>query len=156
MGQRVFQWASGVSDWITHASAGASNTTLVTAAAAQTIRRIIYDYQIVLSAPADAQLSTGMFGLIVLDSVTSVAGVAANAVPLPINNGDQEWLFTRGYGLQCQTLADSGGQLMAVTGHGDIRTMRKVKQSDVVDVVVQNIIGAAISFNMQVRVLTSS
>ena len=148
-----FQWFSVRRAWSTIASGADNLTTLVTAADASTIRRIIYDYQVVISAPADGTRVTGMFGMIVADAPAIAAGVASLAKPF--SQGDQEWLFTRGYGLAIETLADSGGMLAGATGHGDIRTMRKLKQNDAVALVIENLAGNTIDFCMQGRILFS-
>jgi len=128
----------------------------ITAAQAGTIRRIIYNFHVIGTAPDDNVVISGAVGLIVADATAVAAGVAS--ISKPITDGDQEWLFTRGYGLQYQLEAAQTAVSFApqFDAHGDIRTMRKLKQSDIVAVVVENEAGSAISVLVQARVLFSS
>ncbi len=154
MGQATFQWVSFKTASFQAVASGANaSVSMVSFADPSTIRRIVYDYQCIISAPADNAVGTGMFGLIVADKTAIDSGTTA--IPKPFTDGDQEFLFVRGYGMQIEVLANSGGQLHSNVGHGDIRTMRKVKQRDEMIFMVENSSGTAIAIAIQGRLLVS-
>ena len=156
MGQATFTWL-GVSTGGFQAIASGANLlqSLATAAASGTIRRFIYTFQVGITAPTDGAVATGVLGLIMADATAVAAGVAA--LSKPRTDGDQEWLLTTGYGLQIQTGSGSAGTNIAhnFVGHGDVRGMRKFKQTDVFALVIENEAGAAIQFALQGRILCS-
>ncbi len=154
MGQATFTWF-GVSTGGFQAIA--SNTDLLlnlaVGAISGTVRRFIYTFQVSFSAPVDGAVATGAFGLIMADATAVAAGVAS--LSKPITDGDQEWLVTTGYGMTHQVQSATEQKSHNFVGHGDVRGMRKFKQSDVFALVVENEAGAAIQFALQGRVLCS-
>ena len=155
MGRRSnFQWAVGQSPWTGVTAGSDALFALVVLGEAQTLRRCIIDFYVQNQSPADGVLFQGGVGIIAVDQVTVTAGVAS--LPKPITHGDQEWIWSRGFAnsLEMATAAGVGAPTLHL--HDDVRAMRKMKQTDNLVLVVENLAGAAIRFSGYCRALFSS
>ena len=144
------QWVSTSSGGpVALASAGAALAVMSIATDPLTIRRIVLDVAVTVDGVAQ-ETGTGMWGCIVQDERSVTAGIAS--VPLPITNGDQEWLVTRGYTVQFTANSTYLWYRVFIDG----RAMRKMKQTDRLIFVIQAEVGAPVEFMFQGRVLIST
>ena len=152
MSQGQFQWATFTSGGaVALASAGAVIGAIAIAPVPATIRRLVGDVFVFPAAVGSDIVATGMWGFIVQDERAVTAGIGS--VPLPITNGDQEWLITRGF---TYTSLGSGVAVEQYHAHFDSRAMRKLKQTDRLIMVIQAEVGTAVEFSVQARALCSS
>ena len=153
MGRRAnFQWtASAPANWTAVAAGANALSVLWTSTDPGTIRRLIVDCYIQTQSPADGVNVFGRCGIIVADNTVASAGVAALSKPL--TNGDQEWLWNRGYA----KFIEGTEAFSALHLHDDVRGMRKFKQTDTLCFVIENQAGSAgVRFFFSVRSLQSS
>ena len=156
MGRRPnYTWISGApSSWTNLASAtNAIVAPLFTADESSTLRRIIVDFFIQTQSVADQTQAAGRVGLIIADPTVIAAGVAA--LPKPLTDGDQEWLWNRGYALSHESSGGLVNSYAPLHLHDDVRGMRKVKQRDALAFVIENQTGASVRFFISVRGLFS-
>ncbi len=153
-----YQWdsAPAVANTVfaTTASASASFQSLLTATDPVTIRRIIVDVFIALSTVGDGLVLSGRIGII-LANPREIA-IGATAVPLPITNGDLNWMWNRGYGLAAQLAGTDGYDTRVLHLHDDVRGMRKMKETQSLICVIENAAGGTLLSMASVRVLTST
>ncbi len=154
MGQATFTWLGFSTGWQNVGAGADILVSLATVATSATLRRIIYDFHYSIQSPVDGDASNGMIGAIAVDARAVAAGIAA--MPRPITGGDQEWLFTKGFAQVCETDGGGAGTSILQNAHvnGDIRTMRKMKQTDQVVMVCENVAGD-IRICLQGRILFS-
>jgi len=145
------QWFASAISWTSLAAGTNISISVGTAqAGGETIRRMIVDFFCVGQVSTDGAAIAGRVGIIVLDSVTFGAGVAGT--PKPFGDGDQEWLWNRGYAIKNNgTFAG-----MPLHLHDDVRGMRRTKQGDIITLVIQNFSDGAMDFQFGTRVLGSS
>ena len=129
----IFTWSSAAeASWVNLAASTNRMSDFIETTESSTLRRIIIDFYVQLQVETDGVNALGRVGLIIADQVTVAAG--ASAVPKPLTNGDQEWLWNRGYALK--NAGGTTGRTLHL--HDDVRGMRKMKQTDRLILVVEN------------------
>jgi len=156
MARANFQWAAASpASWINLASGTDAVVSLLSEdAVAHTFRRMIVDVFINTQSGVDGGQWHGRCGMILVDAVT--AGIGVTALPKPETNGDQEWLWNRGFARDHEGTGVTAISLPPLHLHDDVRGMRKGKQTDTLVFVIQNKTGLGIRFMPMVRVLIST
>ena len=156
MGSRAnFTWAVGSSLWTSVATPADALFSLVTLGESSTLRRIIVDYYVAHQTGVDNLRGHGRAGIIVADPTVVAAGVTA--IPKPGTQGDQEWLWNRGYGLHNEVTAGQENSYTPLHLHDDVRAMRRMKQNDELVFVIENFTsGSPVNFMISVRALFST
>ena len=152
-----YQWTVGPSTANTVFASTASNVvsfqSIVTFTDPGTIRRIIVDVFVGLASVTDGARAIGRVGMI-LGNPREIA-VGASAVPAPITNGEDDWLWNRAYAFH-QELVTSGFKYIPLSLHDDVRGMRKVKEGQSLICVVENAVGNAVDTVASARLLFST
>jgi len=150
----IFTWAAGSIAWTNLGSGANQLHSMVISTDSTTLRRVIVDCFISTQSPLDGINYSGRVGLIVADQTVVTAGVAA--IPKPLTDGDQEWLWNRGYANFIETVDATAPGQVPLHLHDDVRGMRKMKQGDNLVFVIENIAGASIRYVISVRALFSN
>ena len=152
MGSRaIFTWASAAeASWVNLAASTDRMSDFIQATESSTLRRLIVDFYVQLQVETDGVNALGRVGFIIADQTVVAAGVSA--LPKPLTNGDQEWLWNRGYAMKNAGAVE--GRTLHL--HDDVRGMRKMKQTDRLVMVVENQGGGAIESVGTVRALFSA
>jgi len=155
MARPKYTWISSApASWTNLASAtNALVAPMATAEESSTLRRIIVDCFIQSQSMIDGGAWHGRVGLIIADPTVVAAGVTA--LPKPLADGDQEWLWNRGYAGNHESSSVTAVSQPPLHLHDDVRGMRKVKQRDALAFVIENQTGLGIRFMITVRVLFS-
>jgi hypothetical protein len=97
---------------------------LVEEAVASTLRRMIVDVYIQSQSQVDGGMWHGRCGIIIADQTVITAGVAS--LPKPETNGDQEWLWNRGFARDHEATGVTAVALPPLHFHDDVRGMRRM------------------------------
>ena len=153
-----FGWDSlpGVAGHV-FANTAASSTSfqsLGTFERSQTIRRLIVDFYCQNPSVTDNAAMGGRVGIIVVSPQIVAAG--AGSMPGPISNGEQPWLWNRGFASKQQLAGTDFVKYIPLHLHDDVRGMRKIKQNDVIVCVIETGPGSSVDSFQSVRLLLST
>ncbi len=119
---------------------------------AGTLRRLIVDWYLTLATLADNVECSGRVGIII---VAPQVILASTSVPRPISDGEERWLWNRGYAIRMDFIT-SGTSYIPLHLHDDVRGMRKFTENQHLICVLENAAGASVRTMTSVRFLETT